>query len=348
MKRRLLDRIAAEGPLPFDEYMQMCLYDESEGFFSAGRVRPGTVGDFVTSPEVSSWFGSAIGRWAAERVSADGVVAEIGAGSGALLEGVAREVAGTGNAVFAVELSASARTTIADRVPTATLVGSLGDVPATDGSVVIANEVFDNMPARLVSRRDGAWQERVVSSDGDELVWSEPVADDVLAEWCDTYLAAAVDGAVYAAQIDMTDWIAKTLSRSLCSLLAIDYAADTKTLGARLAPQVVRTFRSHREGSDPLAAPGEADLTVEVNSDVVARATALAGATLTTSTQAEFLERLGASDALAALENSGFESARSGDVMAQLGAKSDATNLRALLDPTGLGGFTVFEIQSGT
>ena len=48
------------------------------------------------------------------------------------------------------------------------------------------------------------------------------------------------------------------------------------------------------------------------------------------------------------LDKQAFDHARSGDVMAQLAAKSDATNLRALLNEEGLGGFSVFEIQSGT
>ena len=74
----------------FDTYMDACLYDPDGGYFSAGRVRPGTGSDFVTSPEVSPAFGALIAGWAAESdPSGNAALIEIGAGSGALLREIA-------------------------------------------------------------------------------------------------------------------------------------------------------------------------------------------------------------------------------------------------------------------
>lgn len=348
MKRMVLDRIAAEGHLPFDEYMAMCLYDPDDGFFAAGRVRSGTSGDFVTSPEVSPWFGRLIARWVVTHGAGPASLIEVGAGSGALLEELLPQLDPAPRSVYAVEMSASARDEIAGRVPSATIVESLDDVSPEPAEVIVVNEVFDNMPCRLVARDGDVWTERVVGADGEVLVWETVRADRELADWCAVFLPDATEGTVYAAQVAMTTWIARTLDRGSCSLLAVDYAADTQTLGERGIEQVVRTFRSHAEGYDALAAPGETDLTVEVNTDVLVRAVDHAGGRSMVSTQADFLDGLGASDVVKELVEAGFGSARKGDVMAQLAAKSEATGVRALLDPAGLGGFTVFHIQSGT
>ena len=75
---RLLHRIESSGPILFDEYMEICLYDSENGFFTAGALRPGTDGDFVTSPEVSPWFGRLIGRWVGASTPDDWPIVEIG------------------------------------------------------------------------------------------------------------------------------------------------------------------------------------------------------------------------------------------------------------------------------
>ncbi len=86
---KLRARIRAEGPMPFERYMAACLYDEEFGFFATGPLRSSKDGDFLTSPEVSPWFGRMLARFVAkeqQRTGADPfLVVEAGAGSGSLL-----------------------------------------------------------------------------------------------------------------------------------------------------------------------------------------------------------------------------------------------------------------------
>ena len=86
MKDRILERIHRDGPMRFDTYMELSLYDAEDGFFSAGGLRPGVEGDFVTSPEVSPWFGRLLGSWASTALpDSDPLFIEVGAGSGSLV-----------------------------------------------------------------------------------------------------------------------------------------------------------------------------------------------------------------------------------------------------------------------
>ncbi|MCP3860890.1 MAG: class I SAM-dependent methyltransferase, partial [Phycisphaeraceae bacterium] len=86
---RLRARIRSDGPMPFEEFMAACLYDPDGGFFATGPLRSTRDGDFLTSPEVSPWFGRMLARFVAEEQTRTGadpfLVVDAGAGSGSLL-----------------------------------------------------------------------------------------------------------------------------------------------------------------------------------------------------------------------------------------------------------------------
>ncbi|MEN8115281.1 MAG: SAM-dependent methyltransferase, partial [Actinomycetota bacterium] len=93
---KLRTRIRADGPMPFEEYMAACLYDDEYGFFTSGPLRSMKEGDFLTSPEVSPWFGRILARFVAkeqERIGADPfLVVEAAAGSGSLVRPLMEEL----------------------------------------------------------------------------------------------------------------------------------------------------------------------------------------------------------------------------------------------------------------
>lgn len=348
MESRLIDLIGREGPLPFDQFMEMCLYDPEDGYFATGGVRAGTDGDFVTSPEVSPWFGRFLGRWAvAAHPGDDAILVEIGAGSGSLLEPLIDEVGDYFQEVFAVELSHSAREAIAERIPSATVVSSIHDLPAGRPAVVIANEVLDNMPSHLVERTDDGWSELSIGLVAGSLSYVSAPADSSLSAWCDTALAGAPTGSLLSAQRVFADWtrdLAAVFGSFTCCL--VDYAGTTKELSELRRSEVVRSYRSHRSGPDYLSQPGQTDITMDVNTDVFAAAAHGVGARLEVVSQRAFLGRHGAFDVLAALGDEAAECARAGDVMGQLSARSASIDIGALLDEDGLGGFSVL-LMSG-
>ena len=44
--------IATSGPISFARFMERCLYTPGLGYYSAGRLKFGRHGDFVTAPEL--------------------------------------------------------------------------------------------------------------------------------------------------------------------------------------------------------------------------------------------------------------------------------------------------------
>jgi SAM-dependent MidA family methyltransferase len=99
--------------------------------------------------------------------------------------------------------------------------------------------------------------------------------------------------------------IAQHLVRDGGAALAIDYGYEGPAAGDTL--QAVR----HHQYADPLAAPGEADLTAHVDFAALAEAAREAGAVpRTLVAQGDFLRRLGLSERAAALARAGDESTR--------------------------------------
>ena len=213
---------------------------------------------------------------------------------------------------------------------------------------MIANELLDNLPFRLADRGSGGWVEYRVG-DVDGTLTMEHWRDDGLASWCDREMPDVPPGALMTAQIEAARWITNAIGHfETLHMCIVDYAATTSELARRPRNDVMRTYHGHRTGFDFLTEPGSTDITTDVNVDTVIRAARDAGATVSVTDQRSFLLGLGAGEVLEALVEREHECARAGDTMGQLAARSEATNLRALLDPSGLGGFTVFEIVKGT
>src|SRR5688500_15098220 len=92
MNNAIAARIEREGPIRFDAYMELALYEPQSGFFASG-AGAGRRSDFITSPEVGPLFGAVMARavdaeWERLRRPDPFVVVEGGAGRGALAKAV--------------------------------------------------------------------------------------------------------------------------------------------------------------------------------------------------------------------------------------------------------------------
>jgi SAM-dependent MidA family methyltransferase len=343
MLRRIIDRIRANRPMPFDEYMEWCLYDPSDGFFSAGPIRTGRKGDFVTSPEVSWAFGVPVGEWAEKTApSSHAALIEVGTGSGALLRQIEEIWTMDRDLVFAVERSASARRLVAESFDGVIVVETIDEIPAGIDAVIVANEVLDNMPAGLARRVAEGWVEIGVGVEGDELILVDIPARVEAQIWCDDTFPDIAEGAVVSVQMAVSTWIESVFDRfSKVSLCLIDYGGTAEELQDREPGSVVRTYRGHQTGIDWLQQPGESDITVDMNVDAVLDAIARSGHEARVVSQRDFCTEYGLTDVIDDAKEGELIAASTGQVMAQLEERSQRLDMEALIDPNGLGAFNV-------
>jgi NADH dehydrogenase [ubiquinone] 1 alpha subcomplex assembly factor 7 len=226
--------------------------------------------DFTTAPEISQVFGELLGAWAAVVWDAMGqpdpvILAEAGPGRGTLMADAMRVIDRTAPDFAAalrlhlVEISPRLREEQAARLEVAGFHDRIEDLP--DGPLILlANEFLDALPIRQFVRRD-AWMERHVA-DG---AFVELAADIALPE--------AEAGAVMEIcepALDIAGHLGLRLAAKGGAALFIDYGPARSGFGCSL--QALRG----RAQADPLAEPGEADLTAHV--DFAAFAEAARGA----------------------------------------------------------------------
>jgi SAM-dependent MidA family methyltransferase len=269
LERALRERIAAEGPISVEAYMEAC-----NAYYYATRDPLGALGDFTTSPEVSQMFGELVGAalvdsWRCAGAPADAIYVELGPGRGTLASDALRmmRAAGFRGGEHLVETSPVLREIQKASVPSATWHESIDDLPAKP-LLLVANEFLDALPIRQhvdgVERRVIALAGGLALDRDGEVMETSPARDKAVTSIA-TCLAAKGGAAIF-----------------------IDYGHERSAPGDTL-----QAVRGHAY-APLLANPGEQDLTSHVDFEAVAIAARNAGAAVTPLvTQGEWLIRLG-------------------------------------------------------
>ena len=309
--------LAAQGWLPFDQFMALALYEPGLGYYANQQPKFGTMpqsgSDFVTAPELSPLFGAALAQQVAEALQATGTdeVWEFGAGSGALAHQLLQALQQLGCPVkrynimdLSSTLKARQQTKLAEF---GDQVQWLSHWPETMQGVVVGNEVLDAMPVKLLHRIQGVWHERgVVMADltvnPDGLAWEdrptalrppiEPVGEhDYLTE----------------IQPQGEAFVASLAERLLSSpkggaAFFLDYGfPESEFFHPERHMGTVMCHQAHKADANPLAAVGLKDTTAHVNFTGIALAGQDAGLNvLGYTSQARFLLNLGLAERMAA------------------------------------------------
>ncbi|HWL50119.1 MAG TPA: SAM-dependent methyltransferase [Acidimicrobiia bacterium] len=339
LEQRIRREIGAAGPIPFEVFMDLALYDPDGGFFTTGKLRSERGGDFLTSPEVSAQFGETLAWFVdreRERIGQPFEVVEVAAGSGSLIGPLKRAI---DVEMSAVEASPAAREALSaildpDRIR--------GDLPARIRGVVIANELIDNLPMALAQRVEGGWRERWVGVDGDGLAMVDALARSEVVEWLAEYAGEVPEGGWVEVQLAAGAWLRDALDRlEEGAIVLFDYGDTSENLVPRRQDGTLRTYRAHHLGPHPLDEPGETDITADVNFTALVATAEEAGAVVELHRQDDFLSELGLRDRLSELRHAELEAATSGDEMERLRLRSLKTEVETLLHPRGLGDFRV-------
>ena len=343
LRDRLIERIRARGPLTFADYMDAALYDNRDGYYTTKASIGFDGADFLTSPELGPAFGRALAQaavdcWAAIGKPAQWDVVEAGAGRGILmrdlLEALAKErpEAARGARPAIVEVSPHLRAQQALALEGRELRwASVARALAPIRGVVFANEVLDAFPVHVLVRaedglrevyidvKDGGLAETLRAPSHPDLRYRVPDGLPVGGRW--------------EVSLGAESWMAQLAAAvGQGYVIVIDYGGDDAELLTRAGSGTVRGFSRHRLVTDALEAPGEHDLTANVNFTAIRRAAEGAGLTLAgVTTQRDALIGLGVREAYG----------RPTEPLDQLRAASRRSAIDVLLEPNGLGAYSV-------
>ena len=293
LARLIADRIREAGPITVADYMAECLLHPVHGYYTT-RDPFGAKGDFTTAPEISQMFGELIGlalaqAWLDRGSPAPFTLAELGPGRGTLMADIlraTRSVPGFHEAARVTLVEASPRLR---EVQAATLaayspnwIDHLEDLPEAP-LFLIANEFLDALPIRQFQHGPQGWQERLIGLRDETLTFGLSAPLPQVPET--PAFRHAPEGALVEDNLAARHAVAEVSTR-IARAGGVAYWIDYG--GWRSQGDTLQALRQHRP-DDPLAHPGEADLTAHVDFEPLA---ALAPA-FAYDTQGAVLTRLG-------------------------------------------------------
>ncbi|MGA8270618.1 MAG: SAM-dependent methyltransferase [Candidatus Sulfotelmatobacter sp.] len=339
LRKKIEQEICQRGPIPFSRYMELCLYDPELGYYSRNAEQFGKAGDFYTSSDLHAVFGRLLTRQFEEMWRALGSpqqieLVELGAGRGLFAQDVLDWSEKTFPDFFTalryvlIESSPALRqrieTTLSRHLESGRATLEHGSSCAA--AIVFANEFFDALPVEILSTKGSL---RIDVRDGRFIeTWAPPSPDEL--EFLDRYsVLPEADERVetpLAAQQSM-DHIAAGLHRGF--FIAVDYGYTREEQLAGRHRGTLKALRQHSVSGTPYEAPGEQDVTADVNFTALAAAAEKHGMhTHKLVTQSQFLMGIGEANQFA----DAFEECRLPQERAKV-----ALQLKHLVTPAGMG-----------
>lgn len=286
------EEIAASGAISFARFMERCLYAPGLGYYSAGRLKFGKGGDFVTAPELGALFARCVARALAPALNAcggDAVWFELGGGSGvfardALLELQALDALPKHYWLLepSADLRMRQRERLQDELP-ADLFARCAwlDRPPQEAwrGVLFANEVLDALPVTRFTLRDGqVLEEHVATDDRGAFVRIDRPADPLVAgavRHLQRSLGREFEEGYRSEVLPQLPWwleaIAGTQVRGAALFVDYGYVRREFYLPERRDGTLLCHYR-HRAHADPLILPGLQDITASVDFTALAEA----------------------------------------------------------------------------
>ncbi len=275
LRQEIEQEIRERGPIPFSRYMEMCLYHPEFGFYSRNAAQFGKAGDFYTSSDVHAVFGRLLARqfdemWRALGSPEQVVVKELGPGRGLFAQDVLdwseRKFPSFFHALRYVfdERSPALRERIqvilSRHLETGKAVWESGSGVAAS-NIVFANEFFDALPVEVLSSEGSL---RIDSRSGRFIeIWA-PASPSEL-EFLDRYSIHPEVGERVEAPLQ-----SQAQMRALAGIrrgfaVVIDYGYTRQEQLAGRHRGTLKAIRQHAVSATPYEAPGEQDITADVN-----------------------------------------------------------------------------------
>ncbi len=294
LKQKIADRIQQEGPIIFESFMDMALYDPEFGYYVSQGQRIGREGDFYTSSHLHAIFGAMVGKQIREMYEVMGspegfTIVEMGAGEGYvckdMLDYLKREDGAKPDAkrsfyqalqYVIVERNDLQRIRQQDRLDHyQEKIAWISDISEA-GSIrgcIFSNELLDAFPVHLL-RMEDQLKEVYVSYDGTSFVEKAgDLSSDSIAEYFKDTGIELARGYTTEVNLRIRDWllnIETVLEEGFVFTIdyghpAEEYYSEDRNRGTLLC------YHNHELSEDPYENIGSQDMTSHVNFSSVKR-----------------------------------------------------------------------------
>ena len=182
IETKIKDLIKKSGPISLSRYMEICLWDDENGYYTSNQVL-GRHGDFITSPEISQTFGELIGLWALSfyQKFIDNkrlCITELGSGRGTLLRDAIRTISMVTKNKVDLDITILEKSERLIALQEENLKNKnikwISDIKGLsfEPQIIIANEFFDALPINQYVRNNEGWYEKKITTKNGKLCFT--------------------------------------------------------------------------------------------------------------------------------------------------------------------------------
>ncbi|MFZ6017344.1 MAG: class I SAM-dependent methyltransferase [Nitrospirota bacterium] len=279
LKQKIIEKIQIEGPITFETFMEIALYEPGLGYYTSDKTGIGRAGDYYTSPHLHPAFGAMIGRQLEEMWEIMGrpsnlQVVEMGSGAGYLCKDMLdylknRKIFNSLNYTI-VELNPTMRerqkNLLFNFLDKVRWISSLRELNNIRGCI-LSNELLDSFPVHLIEMEDEI-KEVFVTAEGERLIEikRQPSTDEI-SDYLEEFSIELQKGHRTEINLKINEWLKKindVLTEGFILTVdygypAWDYYSEERNRGTLLC------YHEHQVNENPYQNIGEQDMTAHVN-----------------------------------------------------------------------------------
>ncbi len=279
LKKLIIEKIAREGPITFETFMETCLYAPEYGYYMRDITEIGRKGDFYTAPHLHSAFGAAIVKqieecWVFMERPDEFIILEMGAGMGYLardmLDYIEKKDFYSAIKYQIIELNPSLinkqKEILKGHSGKIKWFNSLNEIAPFRGAVV-SNELLDSFPVHIIEFNRDCVEEIYVSSDGKGFLEIKGPLSNGLEEYIREFSVDLAEGSRTEINLRIKDWL-RAISEVLIEgfVITIDYGYPASQYYSEDYPRgTLQCYYRHQKSDNPYVNIGEQDITCHVN-----------------------------------------------------------------------------------
>jgi len=280
LQQKIIERIKTEGPIPFETFMEMALYEPGLGYYATDNIEIGRAGDFYTSQHVHPAFGAMIAvqleeMWETMGRPPDFYAIEPGAGAGLMCLDILQYLQDKefyhALTYLLVETNPSVQLKqknvlkkYEDKVRWASSFLAAGNRKGC----ILSNELLDAFPVHLVEMNEEIKEIYITFSvDSSFSEIRMPLSTPTLTDYFDEFSVQLPKGYRTEINLRIKDWLqsaSEILSEGF--ILTIDYGYPSREYYSEERNRgTLLCYYRHQVHEDPYTNIGHQDITAHVN-----------------------------------------------------------------------------------
>jgi SAM-dependent MidA family methyltransferase len=270
----IIARIRKEGPISFQDFMEMALYYPKLGYYNAAQDKIGANGDFYTSANLTAAFGAMIGKQIEEMwqnlEQKTFKIVEYGAGTGLLCHDILDYLKNNPLLYESLSYCIIEKSTSMRMIQKRHLIekvswhDSILEIPEINGCI-LSNELIDTFAVHRVVMQEELMEVFVDYKEG--FIEILKPAKKELTNYFETLNVHLTEGFRTEVNLQALSWI-KEITQSLQKgyVITIDYGSLSAELyDNRRSCGTVLCYHKHHKNDNPYQFIGEQDITTHIN-----------------------------------------------------------------------------------